>query len=91
MEWSGLECKWNVVWNEWRWIMKYGVMEYEWSEIMEWNGLQLWNGVKYEKWPAIHDVYYSIAEKNLRWKWGGSWNETNDVWSEWSMDEWNGS
>ena len=33
----------------------------------------LWNGVKYEKWPAIHDMYYSIAERHQTLKiWNGN-------------------
>ena len=63
----------------------------------------LWNGVKYKKWPAIHDMYYLIGEKHqtfknvgLKWgRWIMEWNEWNMEWSEvwmnevkWSMDEW---
>ena len=34
----------------------------------------LWNGVKYEKWPEIHDMYYSIAERHQTFKkiWNGN-------------------
>ena len=51
--WNELKMD-NEVWCNGVWV--------KW--IMEWNGSQLWSGVKYEKWPTIYDVYYSIAEKD---------------------------
>ena len=54
----------------------------------------LWNGVEYEKWAAIHDMYYLIAEKHQTLKiW--NWNEVMKYgmkWMKygmkWSMNEW---
>ena len=76
-------------------MMKYGIMGYVWSEW--WSGMDynLWNGVeKYKKWPAIHDMCYSIAERHqnlnfdmeMRWmKYGMRWMKYG---MKWSMNEW---
>ena len=51
--WNELKMD-NEVWCNGVWV--------KW--IMEWNESQLWSGVKYGKWPATYDLYYSIAERN---------------------------